>query len=57
MTTRNTDNYTNLNNAEETATNSDENEVTTKLLAAQNAYSAALQCTSTILSKSLLDYM
>ncbi len=55
--TRNSKLYTNLDNAEESATNSDENEVTVKLLAAQNAYSAALQGTSMLLNTSLLDYM
>jgi flagellar hook-associated protein 3 FlgL len=54
---RNANLYTNLDNAEESATNSDENEVTVKLLAAQNAYSASLQGTAMLLRTSLLDYM
>ena len=49
--------YTVADDAEETATNADSNTVTASLLTAQNAYSAALQCTQMILSKSLLDYM
>jgi flagellin-like hook-associated protein FlgL len=57
ITTRNSNRYTNLDSAEESATNSDENEVTAKLLAAQNAYSAALQGTSMLLDESLLDYL
>jgi flagellar hook-associated protein 3 FlgL len=55
--TRNSNDYALLDDAEETATNSDDNEVTTQLLAAQNAYSAALECTSIILDESLLDYL
>jgi len=57
LQTRNSNQYTLLDDAEENATSSDENEVTVQLLAAQNAYSAALQCTSTILDESLLDYL
>jgi flagellin-like hook-associated protein FlgL len=49
--------YSVLDDAEETATSADSNSVTASLLTAQNAYSAALQCTQMILSKSLLDYM
>jgi flagellar hook-associated protein 3 FlgL len=55
--TRNSNDYSLLDDSEESATNADENETTTQLLAAQNAYSAALQCTSIILDESLLDYM
>jgi flagellar hook-associated protein 3 FlgL len=54
---RNAKIYTNLDNADASATNSDENEVTVKLLAAQNAYSASLQGTAMLLRTSLLDYM
>jgi flagellar hook-associated protein 3 FlgL len=55
--TSNSNKYALLDDAEETATNADENETTVTLLAAQNAYSAALQCTSMILDESLLDYL
>jgi flagellar hook-associated protein 3 FlgL len=57
LSTRNSNLYTNLDDAEENATNSDENEVTVELLASQNAYSAALQATATLLDETLLDYL
>jgi flagellin-like hook-associated protein FlgL len=54
---RNAAQYTNLDDAEEAATNVSEEETTVKLLAAQQAYSAALQGTSLLLGQSLLDYL
>jgi flagellar hook-associated protein 3 FlgL len=57
LSERNSSTYTNLDDAEETSTNASEEETTVKLLAAQQAYSAALQGTSLLLSKSLLDYL
>ena len=55
--TRNSTTYTNLDDAEEYATNSSEEEETVKLLAAQNAYSAALQGTSLLMQQTILDYL
>ncbi|HNX04007.1 MAG TPA: hypothetical protein PKI32_00810 [Opitutales bacterium] len=55
--TRNAARYSNLDDAEESATNSDENEITVKLLAVQNAYSASLQGSAMLLQKSILDYL
>lgn len=57
INSRNSARYTNLDDADDSATKSDENEVTVKLLAAQNAYSAALQGSSMLLQKSILDYL
>jgi len=54
---RNAAKYSNYDNAEEIATSADENETTVKLLAAQNAYSAALQSAAKILDTTLLDYI
>ncbi|MFA5257590.1 MAG: hypothetical protein WC360_05510 [Opitutales bacterium] len=54
---RNAAKYSVYDNAEENATNADENETTVALLASQNAYSAALQSSSMILQTSILDYI
>jgi len=57
LSDRNSSTYTTLDDAEETATNASEEETTVKLLAAQQAYSAALQGTSLLLEQSILDYL
>jgi len=54
---RNAAKYSVYDDAEETATNADENETTVMLLAAQNAYSAALQSAAKILDNTILDYI
>lgn len=57
LAARNAAHYGNLDDAEEMATNASEEETTVKLLAAQQAYSAALQGASLLMGKSLLDYL
>ncbi len=57
LDSRNAAKYSVLDTADDNATKADENETTVKLLAAQNAYSAALQSAAKILDMSLLDYI
>jgi flagellar hook-associated protein 3 FlgL len=57
LTERNSAKYSLYDTAQDTATKADENESTVKLLAYQNAYTAALQSASKIMSQTLLDYV